>query len=520
MVNSMFIEPVTDDEIHKIVISLNKSAPGYDGVNAQVLELCILDIRQLLCYLCNRSLIEGIFPCEMKIANVLPLYKSGDPMLFNNYRPVSLLCILSKVFEKVMYSRLLNFLNDYKVLISNQFGFRKFHSSYMALMVMMNELTNALDNGDHVIGIFLDFSKAFDTVNHSILLDKLYHYGIRDNALEWFSSYLTGRKQFVTYNGISSGQKTVKCGVPQGSILGPLLFLLYINDLYHVCNNLIPILFADDTNLFFSGSDPKELESEINTELDHISTWLRVNKLSLNVQKTHFVVFSRKKNYKCDVTLRVENQVIEEVPETKFLGVIIDNKLTWKSHIQNTVKKISKGVGIIIKARHYLNKNALITLYHSFIFQYMTYCNHIWGCSAASNLNRIVVLQKKIIRVICRMKPRDSCESKYSELCMMIFLDINVYMISKFMFRVCKSEVPSIFGTYFQANSEVHSHFTRQCNYFHLPVVKSNRAKTNIRYRGAVIWNRILSCGIDPDISEAVFVKLLKQIIVNGVLNM
>ena len=142
----------------------------------------------------------------------------------------------------------------------------------MALMVMMNELTNALDNGDHVIGTFLDFSKAFDTVNHSILLDKLYHYGIRDNALEWFSSYLTGRKQFVTYNGISSGQKTVKCGVPQGSILGPLLFLLYINDLYHVCNNSIPILFADDTNLFFSGSDPKELESEINTELDHIST--------------------------------------------------------------------------------------------------------------------------------------------------------------------------------------------------------------------------------------------------------
>ena len=207
------------------------------------------------------------------------------------------------------------------------------------------------------------------------------------------------------------------------------------------------------------------------------------------------------------------------MPETKFLRVIKDNKLTWKSHIQNTVKKISKGVGIIIKARHCLNKNALITLYHSFIFEYVTYCNHIWGCPAASNLNRIVVLLKKVIRIICRMKPRDSCESKYSDLGMMSFLDINVYMISKFMFRVYKGEVPSIFGTYFQANSQVHSHFTRQCN-FPLPVVKSNRAKTNIRYRGAVLWNRILSCGIDPDISEAVFVKLVKQIIGNGVLNM
>ena len=194
-----------------------------------------------------------------------------------------------------MYSPLLNLFNDYIVLICSQFGLRKFHSSYMALMVMMNELTNALDNGDNVIGIFLDFSKAFDTVNHSVLLDNLYHYGIRDNALEWFRSYLTGRKQFVTYNGISSGQKTVKCGFPQGTILGPLLFLLYINDLYHVCNNSIPILFADDTNLFFSDSDPKELESEINTELDHISTWIKVNKLALNVQKTHFIVFSGKK---------------------------------------------------------------------------------------------------------------------------------------------------------------------------------------------------------------------------------
>ena len=172
-------------------------------------------------------------------------------MLFNNYRPVSLLCILSKVFEKIMYSRLLNFLKHYKVLISNQFGFRKSHSSYMVLMVMINELTNALENGDYVIGIFLDFSKAFDTVNHEILLDKLYHYGIRDNTLHWFQSYLTERQQFVTYNGVSSNKKTIKCGVPQGSILSPLLFLVFNDDLYHVSNKSIPILFADNTNLFF-----------------------------------------------------------------------------------------------------------------------------------------------------------------------------------------------------------------------------------------------------------------------------
>ena len=200
---------------------------------------------------------------------------------------------------------------------------------------MINELTNALENGDYVIGIFLDFSKAFDTVNHGILLDKLYHYGIRDNVLQWFQSYLTERQQFVAYNGVSSHKKTIKCGVPQGSILGPLLFLVYINDLYHVCNKSIPILFADDTNLFFRGTDPKVMESEINTELDRISLWLKVNKLSLNIKKTHYMIFNRKKKYCCDAMLRIDKQLIE-VSETKFLGVIIDNGLKWKKHIQYT----------------------------------------------------------------------------------------------------------------------------------------------------------------------------------------
>ena len=282
--HTIFLSPVTNIEIIRIIQDLKIGAPGYDEINASVLKLVSCHVVVPLVYLCNLSIDQGIFPKELKLANVLPLYKTDDPFLFNNYRPVSVLSILSKVFEKIMYSRLMEYLETYEILINNQFGFRKYHSSYMALMLLMDDLITSLEKGDIVMGVFLDFSKAFHTVNHDILLNKLEHYGIRGNALCWFQSYLTDRKQYVTYNGATSTTKTIKCGVPQGSILGPLLFLIYINDLYHVCSNCTPILFADDTNLFINGTDIDHMQSLLNAELAHISQWLIVNKLSLNVK--------------------------------------------------------------------------------------------------------------------------------------------------------------------------------------------------------------------------------------------
>ena len=190
-----------------------------------------------LVYICNMSLSEGVFPTQLKIADVVPLYKCDDPMIFNHYRPVSL-CTLSKVFEKVMYNRLIKFLEKFSILYEYQFRFRRKRSTHLALITLVDKLTQAVENGEYVIGVFLDFPKAFDTVNHEILLDKLYHYGVRGCAQKWFNSYLTDRQQFVTYNGMKSRNQIIKCGVPQGSILGPLLFVIYINDLVKVCKKI------------------------------------------------------------------------------------------------------------------------------------------------------------------------------------------------------------------------------------------------------------------------------------------
>ena len=266
----------------------------------------------------------------------------------------------------------------YKILVNQQFGFRKLHSSYMALMILMDKLITALENNDTVVGIFLDFSKAFDTVDHGILLSKLFHYGIRSPAHKWFTNNISNRKQYVTFYGTSSTIRNITCGVPQGSILGPLLYIyIYINDLCKVCNFAAPILFADDTNLFCNGCDLQVMEQNINWELSKISKRLKTNKLSLNVKKTHYMVFSKRRTRKTSLKLIIDGESIGEVQNTKFLGIIIDNKLNWKDHISYIAGKVSRGVGVIIKARNYLNRDGLMCLYYSFVYPYFAYCNHI-----------------------------------------------------------------------------------------------------------------------------------------------
>ena len=360
---------------------------------------------------------------------------------------------------------------------------------------------------------FLDFSKAFDTVDHNILLQKLSLYGIRGTALDWFQSYFTNRYQFVTYNGESSERKKVKCGVPQGSILGPLLFLIYINDLADVCKCSLPILFADDTNLFQHGTDLSVIECEFNKELADISTWLKVNKLSLNIKKTHYMIFTRKK-LSHPLDLRIDNQNVHVTKTSKFLGVYIDDKLNWKTDISYVAGKVARGIGVLGKVRKYFNNDCMINLYNAFKYPYLMYCNQIWGSTYKTNLSKLQVLQNKAVQIVTGSPPRSNNENMYRCSEIMKLNHINTYLVGRFMYKVYHKTLPAIFYDFFRYNYHIHDHYTRTASHLHVPSASSNLSKAGIRYKGVIIWNKILTVNINPDSSEQSFKVMLKKCII------
>ena len=392
-----------------------------------------------------------------------------------------------------MYTRLYSFLQDLKVLYEFQFGFRQNHSTYMALITSVDKIISALNNGDFVIGIFLDFSKAFDTIDHNILLEKLENYGIRGVAHKWFHNYLYDRYQYVNYANVSSNKRKIVCGVPQGSILGPLLFLLYINDLASACPELFAVMYADDSNMFKQGRCLKILESVVNTSLCKVSKWLKLNKLSLNIDKTHFMIFKGRKqrlNYSPEIC--IDNKPISQVPYSKFLGVYIDENLLWNVHIENISKKISKGIGILNKAQKCLNQTTLHQLYYTFIYPYISYCNHVWGNTFKKYLKKIELLQKRIIRLITFSKFKANTSELFKDLKILKCHEIHTYLISQFLYRYRNNLLPSSFKNQFIINHDVHNYNTRSQDKFHIGKFKTEVGKRFLTYYGIVKWNSFI----------------------------
>ena len=508
---SIVILDVTCEEIKGVIHSLNNSSSGWDEIPTFLVKKCVDSFIEPLTYLVNSSISEGIFPSELKLARVVPIFKSGDPSLITNYRPISVLSFFSKVFEKVMYNHIISFMNKNDVLYDKQFGFRQKHSTQQAIIMLVDKITRSLDSGDIVISVFFDLKKAFDTVDHHILFKKIYAYGIRGKVLKWFHSYLFNRSQYVIYDDMQSETHHVKCGVPQGSIMGPLLFIIYMNDICNVSKFLYTILYADDTCVLLNGKDLNNLIQSMNTELDLLSTWLKSNKLSLNTQKTFFQLFHRARmKTNNSVNIIVDKCVLNKVTSIKYLGVIIDHKLNWIEHISYVKNKISKGIGILYKARQFLEKRDLLNLYYSYIYPYLIYCIEIWGCAAKSHMNPLYLTQKKIIRIITFSHYISHTQPLFQDLSILPLEKLVLYRIALIMYKMPNSLIPKTMSDLYIANKDIHSYDTRYKNLFRIP-----KGTINYTSLSARLWN-ILNMKIDVHVPLSQFKSSVVNYLVNN----
>ena len=388
---SFFMNPIDPNDIILASKSLKpKLSQGYDNISTKLAKDTINEVAHPLAHIFNLSFVNGEVPDYLKLAKVIPIHKSGNNQMFTNYRPISLLPAFSKLLEKIVYNRLMTFLNKHELLYHHQYGFRKKYNTTHPILHLVKEIAEAnnMPSKDSTIGIFLDLSKAFDTISHDILLTKLHHYGIRGISNKWFRSYLQNRRQFTQVNDTMSSIQNINVGVPQGSILGPLLFLIYVNDIKH-STNLSVLSFADDTTIFKSGSNENELFNHINNELQNIYTWLCENKLALNVNKTKYMIFCTpgSKILKSNRSIKIDNIEIGRVgtrcndTSVKFLGIHLDETLTWNNHIKFIKGKMSSALFALNQSKKFLPTNILLTLYHSLIGCHLNYGLIIWGNS-------------------------------------------------------------------------------------------------------------------------------------------
>ena len=398
--NSFRYFTCTYEEVTSIIRNLKNKKGSLEEIPVTILKKITDLVSPILSMLFNQSVSSSSFPDVLKTAKIVPIYKAGPKTDKNNYRPIALLPTISKIFEKLIHKRVSSFLTKFKLLYSDQYGFQSKKSTTDAILKFTDECYNALNSKKALISVYIDFSKAFDTVDHRILLEKLELYGFRGPILGWFQSYLSSRLQYVEIQGVKSTLKPSVCGVPQGSVLGPLLFLIYINDMHLCCKHLKVINFADDSTAYLTRDNARSAIPVVNYDLEKLDEWVCANKLSLNTSKTAYTVFTNQSlSDMPDVIIR--NTEIAACQKQKFLGIILDSKLNFKEHIDKTANKVKSANGILWKLSQYVPSQVLTKIYYTLVYPFLIYGVEIWGNSskvALDRLSRLVLTAQKRTR--------------------------------------------------------------------------------------------------------------------------
>lgn len=491
--------PITETEVLRTLnIMKNKNSAGIDELSIPVLKKIIDVIVKPLIFLMNQSLIQGCFPPIFKQALVIPLHKKGSENDIDNYRQISLLCSLSKLYEKVIGGRITEHLELNSLLCDSQYGFRQKRSVETASYHLVNYIYQQIDSNNYVISLFFDLSKAFDTVCSEFLITKLENCGFPKNVINWLDSYLSNRTMAIKYNTTLSKFHSVKLGVPQGSVLGPLLFLIFVNDLpSHITGGNIT-MFADDTAITVAGRGPEILIKKIDLVIEEFSAWCQRNRLILNKSKSVSVKFYLRRCISDEIC---ELEDIPTAVTTKYLGTHLDSYLSWDMHIDSVCAKLNKAYYAIKLMKNCLDKPGLIKVYFAMVYSHISLNIMVWGC--AKDFSRVFVAQKRIIRLMFNMGYLESCKP--------VFLSETLLTAPSIYILKCVMFARSHLNLY-QTSSSLHNHNTRHGNLLRIPSHRTSHFKKSPLYNAIVLYNKLPQT-FKQNLSDKVFRVKIKSLL-------
>jgi hypothetical protein len=503
--------PASAEEVVNIINKLDvNTSSGLDGITLKSLKCVKNLIAEHLTNCFNKCLVSGYFPESLKLAKVTPIHKSSSKADPSNYRPISVLPALSKVLETLLHSRLERYLRSMNFLYEKQYGFRPLSNTLTATTDLVTKIKVSIDQREVVLGVFIDLKKAFDTISHQVLLRKLENIvGMEGTALKMFQSYLVNRRQIVKLGQYKSNQQLVTCGVPQGSILGPLLFLIYINDIYQIGLKGNISLYADDTCMFYYGRSLREIAIDAQHDLDLLNDWFQLNLLTINTTKSNYIIFAAKNKQLPNIeSLKVANQPLKRVDQEKYLGLVLDKKLTWRPHIDKIKNKMASLTGSLRGIARCLPKRVRFTIYNTLVKPHIDYLIEIWGAAAATNLNLIQRAQNKLIKVLFKYDSRTPTIKIYQETNILNIRQSYAYQTCLLIHKIQQNNLHTQIS--FTKKGETQRMQLRNADNLAPRAPRTNYGKKCILYEGAILYNKLPRV-IRNAKSTSTFKKLLKK---------